>query len=277
MPKRFLNVLYGGVHARIDTKDMEDLSQVQKEVKIAFEDITVGYSKIQFYNKANKQIDDLIEIPDEYYKKRKNGGLSLTIVLLPSPTILLQRESAPQGISKLTSGTAMDIDPTSQKASCVRTKSDEKFIETNDLDLHKPSGTLKYLIYRLEKMVAGKIPNPNNAELHILYLDKCLEYRLDRRTTAYNLDNIDNVKLLLAVSGAGKTRMILELLYSNFGYYFTSKSSQKDFGSRVKFTILKTPTIQSTCCTLFVLLFATTWWKKDSRSLGKFFLLNSTS
>jgi hypothetical protein len=37
----------------------------------------------------------------------------------------------------------------------------------------------------------------------------------------YNPDEIDNIKLLLAVSGAGKTRMLFELLYSNFGYYFT--------------------------------------------------------
>jgi hypothetical protein len=28
-------------------------------------------------------------------------------------------------------------------------------------------------------------------ELHKLYLGKCLEYRLDRRKTTYNLDNID--------------------------------------------------------------------------------------
>jgi hypothetical protein len=69
---------------------------------------------------------------------------------------------------------------------------------------------------------------PNNAHFH----DNCLEYRLDRRSTSYELDySNDNVKLVLAVSGAGKTRMLLELLHSNFGYYFTIKSSQGDFGS----------------------------------------------
>ena len=145
-------------------------------------------------------------------------------------TILLQREQN-QGISSIIpAGTAMDIDSTSQNTPFVRTKSDEDFIQTNNLDLRKPIGSLQYLIYLLEK-AAVNIPNPNSTEFHKLFHDNCLEYRLDRRTTTYNLDNVDNVKLLLAVSGAGKTRMLLELLYSNFGYYFTSKSSQGDFGS----------------------------------------------
>jgi hypothetical protein len=146
--------------------------------------------------------------------------------LLKQQTIILQRDQN-QGISSLiTEGTAMEIDSTSQRASFVRTKSDEEFIQTNNLDLRKTDGALKYLIYLLEKVV--DVANmPNSAAFH----DNCLEYRLDRRTTTYNLDTVDNVKLLLAVSGAGKTRMLLELLYSNFGYYFTSKSSQGDFGS----------------------------------------------
>ena len=104
---------------------------------------------------------------------------------------------------------------------------DEEFIQTNNLNLRKPGDALKYLIYLLEKVV--DVPTlPNNASFN----DNCLEYRLDRRTTTYILDNVDNVKLVLAVSGAGKTRMLLELLYSIFGYYFTSKSSQgKAFAS----------------------------------------------
>lgn len=94
----------------------------------------------------------------------------------------------------------------------------------------KPSDPLKYLKYLLEKHVIN-VPNPNNAEWLKLFHENCLEYRLDRKTTTYKLDNVDNIKLILAVSGAGKTRMLLELLYSNFGYYFTSRSSQDDFGS----------------------------------------------
>jgi hypothetical protein len=139
--------------------------------------------------------------------------------------LLILKEKERQGIASLiTEGIAMDID--SKRAPFVRTESEEKFIQDHNLDLRKPSDTLKYLIYLLEKSV--DVANmPNSAAFH----DNCLEYRLDRRTTTYNLDNVDNVKLLLAVSGAGKTRTLLELLYSNFGYYFTSKSSQGDFGS----------------------------------------------
>ena len=87
MKKRFLNVQYLGQPARIDTKDMEDLSQVQEKVLVAFKEITVGYSKIQLYNKYNALVDDLDDVPDDYYKKPKEGGLSITIQLLPSPTL----------------------------------------------------------------------------------------------------------------------------------------------------------------------------------------------
>jgi hypothetical protein len=124
----------------------------------------------------------------------------------------------------------MDIDSTSHRAPFLRTKSNEEFIRTNDLDLRRQEDSLKYVTYLLEKAV-GNLRIPNDSKLQSLFLDNCLEYRLDRRTTTYNFDNIDNVKLLLAVSGAGKTRMLLELLYSNFGYYFTAKSSIADFGS----------------------------------------------
>ncbi|KAJ3268284.1 hypothetical protein HDV01_003215, partial [Terramyces sp. JEL0728] len=139
----------------------------------------------------------------------------------------IHKESEIQGIaSNLTAGNDMDVDSTFQRPPLVRTKSDEEFIKSNNLDLRKPSDILKYLIYLLEKTVdVSKLPN--SAAFH----DNCLEYRLDRRTTNYIPDGADNVKLLLAVSGAGKTRMLLELLHSNFGYYFTSKLSQRDFGS----------------------------------------------
>jgi hypothetical protein len=88
-PKRFLNVLYEKQPARIDTKDMEDISQVQEKVLLAFKEITVGYARVQLWQKTateNTRIEDLDDIPDEYYLKPKNGGLSLTIVLLTSPT-----------------------------------------------------------------------------------------------------------------------------------------------------------------------------------------------
>ncbi|KAJ8327526.1 hypothetical protein O5D80_004906 [Batrachochytrium dendrobatidis] len=113
------------------------------------------------------------------------------------------------------------------KSNFVRSKSDQEFVDANNLALQTPNDAFKYLIYHLERIV-NVSRFPNNAVFH----DNCLEHRLNRRSTSYAIDDVDNVKLFLAVSGAGKTRMLLELLYSNFGYYFTSKSSQKDFGSK---------------------------------------------
>ncbi|KAI8892222.1 hypothetical protein BC833DRAFT_533201 [Globomyces pollinis-pini] len=121
----------------------------------------------------------------------------------------------------------MDIDSTSQSASIIRSKSDEKFIR--DLDLGKPEDSHAYLIHLLEKYMShNSITIPNNAKFKE---HTCLEHRLDRRVTQYIPNSEDNVKLVLAVSGAGKTRMLLELLYLTPGYYFTVKSSVPDFGS----------------------------------------------
>ena len=57
--KRFFNVLYEKQPARIDTKDMERFSQAQEKVLLAFKEITVGYARVQLWNKnasENKQI-----------------------------------------------------------------------------------------------------------------------------------------------------------------------------------------------------------------------------
>ena len=91
MSKRFLNVEYNNAHARIDTKDMEDISQVQKCVEEwyskDFPEVTALKVQLWIRNATeNTLIEDLDEISDEFYLKRKKGGLSLTIVLLPSPT-----------------------------------------------------------------------------------------------------------------------------------------------------------------------------------------------
>lgn len=109
----------------------------------------------------------------------------------------------------------------------MRSKSDKEFIESEGLQLETEEGSSKFLIYRLEKMVKF-----DKRVIGTAFMDNCLEYRLDRRITNFELDGEDNVKLAIAVSGAGKTRMLLELLHRNFGYYFTVRSSQSDFGSK---------------------------------------------
>jgi hypothetical protein len=44
--KRFLKVKYNSTQARIDTKDMDDISQVQEKVLVALKEITVGYARV---------------------------------------------------------------------------------------------------------------------------------------------------------------------------------------------------------------------------------------
>jgi hypothetical protein len=78
--KRFLNVLYKGINARINVTDMEDLSEVQKEVKQHY-DLRVGSAYINFFDKHNTQICDMDNITDEYFKKQKDGGSYLRIDL----------------------------------------------------------------------------------------------------------------------------------------------------------------------------------------------------
>jgi hypothetical protein len=91
--KRFLNVVYKGISARINVTEMQGLSQLQKEIKSIFGDDFPGSpSQIQFYDREGNQVDDLDDIPGEYFNKRKEGGLELVICpgsTLPSKAYLI--------------------------------------------------------------------------------------------------------------------------------------------------------------------------------------------
>jgi hypothetical protein len=68
---------------------MEDISEVIIAIANYYKDSISSPERIQLWNKTdtgNTRIEDLDDIHDEYYLKTKSGGLSLTIVLLPSPT-----------------------------------------------------------------------------------------------------------------------------------------------------------------------------------------------
>ncbi|KAJ3254311.1 hypothetical protein HK103_007282 [Boothiomyces macroporosus] len=88
--KRFLNILYENVPAKIDTRDMEDFSEVEDKVQRKY-GLVVGAAYIQLWNLNDTpptQLDDLKDIkalPDQYYKTPKEAGaLFLTVQLLPS-------------------------------------------------------------------------------------------------------------------------------------------------------------------------------------------------
>ncbi|KAJ3252840.1 hypothetical protein HK103_001134 [Boothiomyces macroporosus] len=84
MAKRFLNVRYNGVNARINVTEMDDISDVQDAIKATFgntfEKIDAPYLQLfQPLENGEKEILDLEEIPEDYYRKVKEGGLSLVI------------------------------------------------------------------------------------------------------------------------------------------------------------------------------------------------------
>ncbi len=90
--KRFLNVCYENQLVEIDANHMERFSQVQKEVLLAFKEISVGYARIQLWNMTATpeiQFDDFEDIkalPEDYFwESKKPGALFLTVQLIPSP------------------------------------------------------------------------------------------------------------------------------------------------------------------------------------------------
>ena len=125
---------------------------------------------------------------------------------------------------------AMDIDPSASRKHPLTTQnSSDKFIQDNGLDLSKTDDVITFLRYEMAK-IANHQKHPYSVTLDT-FQKNCLEYNLKKRQTAYELDDSNNVKILLAVSGAGKTRTLLELLYQQVGYYFVVSQTQEGFGS----------------------------------------------
>ena len=93
----------------------------------------------------------------------------------------------------------MEID----KPFLEKSKSDQ-FILIHNLDLQKTADVIKFLEHKMEILAPYNPDKPYQA----LFSDNCVEFRLDRRQTTYSLDDENNVKLLLQVSGAGKTRQL---------------------------------------------------------------------
>ncbi|KAJ3122181.1 hypothetical protein HK098_003059 [Nowakowskiella sp. JEL0407] len=93
----------------------------------------------------------------------------------------------------------------------------------NNLNLSKPNDVVTLVEKYLESF-----PRPPYSAT---FSTSCLEHNLAHRWTSMMLNNDNNVKILLSVSGAGKTRCLLELLYHRFGYYFVCGQGMSDFGS----------------------------------------------
>ncbi|KAJ3087016.1 hypothetical protein HK100_008500, partial [Physocladia obscura] len=85
MPKKFVNVHCAGVTTRINVTDMEDLSELRRAVKGEYGDAIDTPALIQLWA-GETRITDLGDIPEKYYEKIKNGGLSLAIQTTSSPS-----------------------------------------------------------------------------------------------------------------------------------------------------------------------------------------------
>ncbi|ORY44920.1 hypothetical protein BCR33DRAFT_816742 [Rhizoclosmatium globosum] len=112
-----------------------------------------------------------------------------------------------------------------QMPSTIRAR--DQFLFDNNLNLERTEDVIKYLQHKIDVLAPWYSHQPYKAH----FLNNCLEFRLDRRETMYSLDSHDNIKLLLSVSGSGKTRQLLELLFDQFGYYFVVDRQLIDFGS----------------------------------------------
>lgn len=88
MPKRFLNVEYSGTRTEVGVSDAERLGEVQDAIKSKLSNALaqVDAPQLQLYDQRGQHITDLDDIPDDYYKKPKNGGLFLVIRTTPPPS-----------------------------------------------------------------------------------------------------------------------------------------------------------------------------------------------
>jgi len=78
---------------------------------------------------------------------------------------------------------------------------DDKFLAQKGLLLTRYNDAIQFLRYKFQAIAPYDDERPYHAE----FSNDCLEYRLDQRLTHYNPDNTNDIKVLLAVSGAGKT------------------------------------------------------------------------
>ena len=93
MPKRFLNIEYSGIKARINVTDMEDLSEVQDVIKAKYGPAMadVGAAQLQLYTTNKDQLitvlDDITpEKTPKYYQKLTQGGSCVVIGTSPPPS-----------------------------------------------------------------------------------------------------------------------------------------------------------------------------------------------
>ena len=199
--KRFLNVVYEGNKAEIDIKDMERISQVQEAVERRYVKSfpEIDALRIQFYDQEDKQIDDFDDIPEEYYSKRKDGGLELMIKLLPSPAC-----------SRQSTETNLFNDKTSLIAEEYQPFKKQR-MEISDLTTQlKSFATCQIVDGCMQSSNQDVFPYPQD-KIKKLYVRKCYQEVFDLL-----LDKISSGMESFAISGTpgiGKSLFFVYILY----------------------------------------------------------------
>jgi hypothetical protein len=61
---------------------MDNLTQLRKSIKEEFEeDLSIPATRIQLFTQDHILIEDLDDIPDQYFRKKRDGGLYLNIIV----------------------------------------------------------------------------------------------------------------------------------------------------------------------------------------------------
>ena len=138
MPKRFLNIEYSGTKTEVDISEAERLSEVRRVIKeeYGFAMANVGAAQLQLYDQQNQHITDLDDIPEDYYKKVKDGGLFLVVSSPKQESLSDSRppkrtRSASSVASRASNGTELNQDSFRERIvardtnGCVLTGKDE--------------------------------------------------------------------------------------------------------------------------------------------------------
>ncbi|KAI9326130.1 hypothetical protein BDR26DRAFT_877974, partial [Obelidium mucronatum] len=84
--RSYLNVKHKDLpNAEVNVTGITRMGGIQQAVKEALS-VPIGYGLIQLFDKDGHEITDVDDIPDAYFKKIKEGGLSLALQATPPPS-----------------------------------------------------------------------------------------------------------------------------------------------------------------------------------------------
>jgi hypothetical protein len=182
---------------------MEDISEVITAIANYYKDSISSPERIQLWKKTateNTLIEDLDDIPDEYYLKPKSGGLSLTIVLLPSPNPSRQASEISLVARMGHLITAEDIEGQARK---------RQRIEISDLTTQLQSFANAQLVDEcLQSPNDVFLPYPQK-KIKKIYVRKCYEDVFDLLLKNINMESF----AISGTPGIGKSLFFVYILY----------------------------------------------------------------